>query len=122
MLSKIPRKQRSLRPRTVDGARAGSSSLKEETLAQYARAALIDAGLLVANSIDLNSDANAFAAEIDGDFCEFAKIAKELGIRVVFFEAAAFDDGDFHGENDEGELLDLREIEPKLRDFEQYLG
>jgi hypothetical protein len=92
------------------------------SLAEHARKALGDAGLLVVNATGLETETKDFVAEIDGDFGEFARVAKELGARVVFFEATTFDDIDFEGPNDDEESVDVREIEPSLRDFDRYLG
>ncbi len=121
ILSSMPRKGGSLPHRPTRRASVSARHSPDNTLAQNARDTLLSADLFVANSIGLATDGEGFTVEIDGDFEEFAKVAKELGVRVVFFEAAAFNDTDFESENDEGALTDLREIEPQLRGFEQYL-
>jgi hypothetical protein len=108
----------SMRKVRREGIQRDDDKLEEKTTK-----ALTDAGLFVAKGgIGRKSEGSTFA--LDGDLAEFTACALKLGIQVVFLEPLFVDEDDFLGAtaiDDDEQSVDLRAIEPKLRDFEKYM-
>jgi hypothetical protein len=112
----LERSRRARRRKSHDGETRDDDSLLERT-----RTTLTDAGLTVALASVEEGKGSGSGFQLSEGLEAFIRCAELLDRRVAFVDPLYLSADHFLTEN-EDEDIDLRDIEPKLRQFERYIG